>query len=135
MASRWGVLGRERELVELDRVWSDAVAGAGCVLVLDGEAGVGKTALAVALVEAAAVAPVWVSCVEQAVPAPQGVLGAVVAGLELAPERTDPGADVDARVVEPGLLAAAAPEVRTICMWTDRLVARTAPRPGRGKLS
>ena len=77
------VLGRERELAELDRVWADAVAGAGCLLILDGEAGVGKTALAVKLVENATAAPVWVSCVDQTVPAPEGVLEAVAAGLGL----------------------------------------------------
>lgn len=97
--STWGVLGRERELAELDRVWADAVSGAGCLLVLDGEAGVGKTALAVRLVETAAVTPVWVSSVDQAVPAPQGLLGAVIAGLGLALEPTDSGVDGDARVV------------------------------------
>lgn len=97
--SAWAVLGRERELAELDRVWADAVAGAGCLLVLDGEAGVGKTTLAVRLVETAAVTPVWVSCVDQAVPAPQGVLAAAIAGLGLTLEPTDSNVDGDARVV------------------------------------
>ncbi|MBX6354717.1 MAG: ATP-binding protein, partial [Micromonosporaceae bacterium] len=95
----WAVVGRERELAELDRVWAEAVAGAGCLLVLDGEAGIGKTALAVRLAETAAVAPVWVSCADQAVPAPQGVLAAVIAGLGLAPQPTYAAADGDARVV------------------------------------
>ncbi len=97
--SSWSLVGRERELAELDRVWADAMAGAGCLLVLDGEAGVGKTALAVQLVENAAVTPVWVSCVDQAVPAPQGVLAAMIAGLELALEPIGSGVDGDARVV------------------------------------
>ena len=33
----WGVLGREHELAELDRLWADTVAGAGRLVVLDGE--------------------------------------------------------------------------------------------------
>lgn len=56
--STWALLGRERELAALDRVWADTVGGAGCLLVLDGDAGAGKTALAVRLVETAPVTPV-----------------------------------------------------------------------------
>ncbi len=91
--STWAVLGRERELAELDRAWADAVAGAGSLLVLDGEAGIGKTALAARLAAAAAVTPVWVSCVDQTAPAPQGVLAAVIAGLGLSLARNDSGSN------------------------------------------
>ena len=46
MVSRWSVLGRDRERAELDHAWSAAAAGAGGLVMLDGDAGVGKTALA-----------------------------------------------------------------------------------------
>ncbi len=43
--SQGGLFGRERECVVLDRLLEGARAGRGGVLVVDGEAGVGKTAL------------------------------------------------------------------------------------------
>ena len=43
------LVGRARELAELERAWSAAVAGAGAVAVIRGEAGIGKTRLATEL--------------------------------------------------------------------------------------
>lgn len=39
------LVGRERELAELERIWGSAAGGAGAVAVLRGEAGIGKTRL------------------------------------------------------------------------------------------
>src|ERR1044072_9221701 len=48
-----GLIGRGRELARLDDALSDAIAGHGGVVVVTGEPGIGKTALARAFVERA----------------------------------------------------------------------------------
>ncbi|MEA2219044.1 MAG: eukaryotic-like serine/threonine-protein kinase [Solirubrobacteraceae bacterium] len=48
------LVGRERELLQLDAALSDAIAGRGRLVVVTGEPGIGKTALARVLVERAA---------------------------------------------------------------------------------
>src|SRR3954451_5408187 len=49
-----GLVGRERELTQLDAALEAALAGRGRLVVLTGEPGIGKTALARAFVERAA---------------------------------------------------------------------------------
>ena len=49
-----GLIGRGRELAQLDASLSDAIARRGGVVVVTGEPGIGKTALARAFVEHAA---------------------------------------------------------------------------------
>ncbi len=74
------LIGREREVAALTEAWAAAASGSGRIVVADGEAGVGKTALAVALrasVERSG-RVVWVPCVERAVPPPQGVVRAIL---------------------------------------------------------
>jgi hypothetical protein len=143
MRSRWSVLGRDRERAELDRAWSDAVAGAGGVVVLDGEAGVGKTALAGELVRTvrATATPVWVSCVDQIVPAPQSVLDAVLAEIGARLEPVVAGGDADGQVVATAdafaraVVASASRPLLVIVddvQWADevslRVLALAAPR-------
>jgi DNA-binding SARP family transcriptional activator len=48
-----GFVGRDGELSALDRTWAEAVAGRPSMLVIDGEAGIGKTSLAGRLVDGA----------------------------------------------------------------------------------
>jgi tetratricopeptide (TPR) repeat protein len=62
-----GLVGREHELTQLDAALDDALAGRGRLVVLTGEAGIGKTALARAFVERAAgrgAAWAWGTCWE-----------------------------------------------------------------------
>ena len=47
------LVGRADELTRLDRVLADAAAGRGCVVLVSGQAGIGKTTLTAALVERA----------------------------------------------------------------------------------
>ena len=100
MGAPSGLLGRDREWAELCRAWSAVAAGTGGLLVLDGEAGVGKTALVVALVEAVkdAATTAWVSCVERAVSPPQGVVRAILENVGLTIELPQVGGDVDSRL-------------------------------------
>ncbi|MGH7787263.1 MAG: ATP-binding protein, partial [Candidatus Binatia bacterium] len=61
------LVGRERELRELDAALRDAVAGRGSLVLLVGEAGIGKTRLADELAlraEAAGMTPIWGRCWE-----------------------------------------------------------------------
>jgi DNA-binding SARP family transcriptional activator/tetratricopeptide (TPR) repeat protein len=62
------LVGRERELETLLQAWDEARSGAGAVVVLRGEAGIGKTRLATELLDRARA---------------QGACGAACAGLEL----------------------------------------------------
>lgn len=61
------LVGRERELADLDQRVADAVAGDGQVVLIEGDAGVGKTSLAAAVVRharRAGVRTAWGACLE-----------------------------------------------------------------------
>jgi tetratricopeptide (TPR) repeat protein len=100
MGAPSGLLGRDREWAELWRAWSAVTAGTGGLLVLDGEAGVGKTALVMALLNTVkgAATTVWVSCAERAVSPPQGVVRAIAEKLGLTIELPQAGGDAGSRL-------------------------------------
>jgi tetratricopeptide (TPR) repeat protein len=124
MPTRGVLIGRERHVRELRTLVEGARAGRGSLMVLAGEAGVGKTRLAeecLSVAEAAGLQSAWAACWDSAAE-PLSVWSALLAGIDTRaaasmPERPGSGADRE------GARA----------MWTHQLVAHlvatTSGRP------
>jgi DNA-binding CsgD family transcriptional regulator/tetratricopeptide (TPR) repeat protein len=113
------LLEREVELAALDAALADACAGRGTLVLLAGEAGIGKTAL-VRVFASSANVPVFVgSCEPLTVPPPLGPLLDIAATLgDSIAEVTDPSAVARALLA---ILAANGPAVVVVedCHWAD----------------